>query len=356
MDVVATKELICALLDSLMINFGVPANLEDMFLEEPATGEGTVTMYEGKRTIIVIGASHCSRLCRDLRMRKWEVIDLSRPGWTPTVSNIQEVEKEIAKLGIFPSVPVVIDVLANVTFRYEQYDGSLALPCKIDGVYHMNGRVQVCDREAVVTTLDRAKGIFKALPGTKVVLTPIPRYLFKSCCDNQDHCTGTGEDAHVHHLLEGTVGLRKHIQDGLIKSGVTNFVVPDMIQRLTGEKTDIPKMADELRKITSQDNVHLTGAGYGTLADVVTATISESCTAPPSVSGPGAVPRPKFFWRGFQSPVGAARCKDKAMSFKMAHSAIGGNTNDGSKWRGTHPYRYEYRGRVRRGRGRPGRY
>jgi hypothetical protein len=348
LDTEATRELLRALLETLKSDFGCSLDPEDLILGEPFVREGTEDKKCHNPTIIVIGASHCARICRELRMRGFDVIDLSVPGWTPTDGNIAKVIYEIGTLENKLDYVAVIDILSNVTYRYEQYDGTLALPCKADGVYHMYGKVQVCGRESVINTIIKAKGIFDALPCNKIVMSPIPRYMFKPCCDNIGHCTETGTDSQVHSLLEGTLGLRKHMQEGLLKAGITKCTVPDSIQRLAGEKSDFVKIAAELKKITSQDNVHLTGSGYCKLSDVIVNVINElHDTAQKNVPGPSTSHSHGYYWRGFKSPVGSERPK-KPLAYKLARHGGGGH------WKAHHPYRKGEQGRNSYGHGHRG--
>jgi hypothetical protein len=344
LDATGTKELLCALLETLKNDFACSTNFEDLVLEEPVQGGGTEMKNSEHHTVVIIGASHCSRLCRELRMRNVTVIDLSVPGWTPTDGNVAKVIDEISTLGNLDKCIAIIDVLSNVTYRYEQYDGSLALPCKVDGTYHMNGKVQVCGKESILNTLLKTKEIFTSFPGQKIVLSPIPRYLFTPCCDQPGHCTDTGEKVHIQHLLEGTLGLRRHMQDGLVKAGVGKFEVPDIVQRLTDEKCDYGIMSTELKRYTSLDGVHLNSTGTSKLADVVMQVIKECCdTADTTVAGPSAASS-SFYWRGFKSPCGAERPK-KLIAYKMARTGSGG------RWKETHPYRKFDHGGAGRGRG-----
>jgi hypothetical protein len=246
-DAEATRELLCALLDTLQSDFGSSANSEELVLGEPAGGGVAEPNPSKKPRVIVIGASHCSRMCRELRMRNVDVIDLSVPGWMPTDGNVAKLIDDISILGNIDDCISVVDVLSNVTYRYEQYDGSLALPVKNDGIYHMNGKVQVCSRETVINTFLKTKGIFDSLPGQKIVLPPIPRYLFTPCCDNASHCTETGTPEHVQSPIESTLAIRRHMQDGLLKANINKCTVPDAIQKLVNETSDFGKILAELK-------------------------------------------------------------------------------------------------------------
>jgi hypothetical protein len=278
--------------------------------------------------IIVVGASHCKKLVHAISDHNIDVVDLTVPGWTPTPANIASLSAKLSEVGIESNSIVVIDVLSNSIYRFEQYDGSLSLPFKSNGVHHMGGKVSICGKEAVFNTLLCTKEIFAKIPGFKIVLPPLPRYIFGPCCSDVNHCIDVGKPEYIHQMLESSTGLRKTIQDGLVKTGVTDFSVPDLLQQLLDEKSDTKKMAEKLKGITAQDNVHLTLLGYAKMADVVLKLIEEKRSAAAlNVSGPAAASGPGYYWRGFLSPVGTTRVKHGAQTYKQARFG-------GGKWRG----------------------
>jgi hypothetical protein len=100
-----------------------------------------------------------------------------------------------------PSNYVVVDLLGNVTHRYMQADGKLALTYKVDGKYHFEGDITIC-------TLANLKSIFKNLKPAllkcrcHLVLTPpLPCHLHNGCCSSRDHCTNVGSEKHAEKML-----------------------------------------------------------------------------------------------------------------------------------------------------------
>jgi len=240
-------------------------------------------------------------------------------------NNIDQIEKALATVTVTGNTVMVADILANHAFRFEQEDGSMALPVKLGGKYHMLGKVCVCTKEQVHSTIARCKNILTKFSGTKVFVPPIPRYIFTACCEENEHCIGTGVQKHTNTLLESTLGMHKHIKESLVKLGTKNFVVPDMVQQMVGEKTDIVNMADGLKNISSDDRVHLSLSGYRKTAEILTETIRVNARpAAVIVSGGDAAARTGFYWRGFLSPVGSVR---EQHNYKLVRQ-------DGGKWRG----------------------
>ena len=205
-------------------------------------------------------------------------------------------------------------------------------PMKMDGIYHMAGKVCVCGKEIVDSVIAKSKGILNSLPGKKIIVTPLPRYLYTSCCDREGHCDGTGTIEHVNRIVEDTIQLRKTIVNGLVKQGVKNFTVLDLLSSTFG--TTVDEITSELKKVSSSDGVHLTSAGYGSVADTIKKNLAKD-TPPVSVSGPTNAATGGFFWRGFLSPVGTPRQKPHSLSYKQARMV-------GGKWK--HSYADSNRG------------
>jgi hypothetical protein len=83
------------------------------------------------------------------------VTDLTKPGWTPTEANILALAESIRKLPPDFNQPVILDVLGNVTYRYEQLDGTMAMPYKVGGKFHLEGKVCVCGNSILAELINR---------------------------------------------------------------------------------------------------------------------------------------------------------------------------------------------------------
>jgi len=160
------------------------------------------------------------------------------------------------------------------------------------------------------------------LPGTKLVLPPLPRYLYKPCCDSEGHCQGIGDPLHASELLAKCQEVRKQIKEYF--AGKPSAVwVPDLLQDMFPDCTNFGSLATALGQFYAQDGVHLTKNGYGLVADIVIECIKKRDTAAIHVSGPrgglkGEKPK-SYFWRGFASPVGTERPRENYFSHKHKH-------------------------------------
>jgi len=322
---VTTDELLHALLHQLSSNFGCNAHPEDILAREPAELEGAMDT-ESTRTglIIVGGGSNCKRLATTLKEKGVDLVDLTVPGWTPTASNISKLRQDISNLNPDQDSLFICDLMSNVCFGFEQLTGSLALPVKSGGTYHMYGKVTVNSKDSTHHVLEKLLPVFGAVPGLKIVLPPLPRYMFSPCCGDPSHCEDIGNASYAAELLEKTVVLRKTLRD-FLHARVSNVWVPDTVSKLSGNHTSITSQVEGLRTVFANDGVHLSAEGADEYSRIVKGIIDEKIAAPIRVSG-GGKPR-EYFWRGFVSPHGSSRPNNM--------SAVHHNRQPGGgKWRG----------------------
>jgi len=226
-------------------------------------------------------------------------------------------------LGKFGNAVTVCDLVSNVVFRYEQWDGQLLLPTKRGTVYHMEGKVTLCSRELLVGILGRLEEVIELLPGHKICLPPLPRYLFTACCDRSGHCEGVSESKYSEELLEKTFSARRQMREFLTAKHA-KVTVPECINEMFPHCTTTSGLVSSLKEVSADDGVHLTMAGYERLTEVVIKKIDDQITAALRVSdGETSSSSSKFYWRGFVSPVGSARPK-YSNAYHRNRSAGGG--------------------------------
>jgi hypothetical protein len=317
-----TRELLHALLYQLNTKIGCRAHPEDILAREPAEQEGMDTEESIKR-VIICGGSISKQLANELTDMGYDIVDLSVPGWTPTPDNIDRLTSEI--VGIAPGKNSIIigDLLSNTTFCFEQLNGSLALPMKFDGRYHMLGKVTVSSKDSIHNVLSKILPVLNSSSCLKVCLPPLPRYLFSPCCASAGHCEGITEVDYSMDLLTKTLSVRKVMRD-FLHSRVANLWVPDTVTHMSPEGTSLLEQSKKLESVFCADGVHLNAEGNHTLALSVKKIIDEHITAVDCVSGQRTAG--EFFWRGFVSPVGSSRPKN---SSSLHQSGRGG----GGKWR-----------------------
>jgi len=309
---VATDELTCALLDQLTSNFSCNAHSGDYLAREPAELGGATADDSSPKTVLFVGGSHCRRIADEFQNLGYKVIDKSVPGWQPTQQNISLLESDLTALGNLQGVIVICDLVSNITYRYKQMDGQLLLPVKMAGRYHILGEVTTVTKELLTCILKKLKPVLDLLPGVKICISPLPRYLHTPCCKDLEHCVGTEQLTHAAELLGQVAKVRKHLKDHLT-SVHANMFVPDFLTMMFPGCSTHDSVSQALKHLTMSDGVHLTKEGYRLLADTVNHYIENKIASSCVVSGPGAGEKPAaYYWRGFSSPVGAARPERKA--------------------------------------------
>jgi len=318
----AIDELTCALLEQLNNSFSCNAHPDDYVAREPAESGGAENRPSSPKTVLFLGGSHCRRLSGEFQRLGYTVIDKTTPGWQPSDSSIKTLEDDIQSLGNLQGVTVICDLMSNITYRYTQLDGQLLLPVKLNGCYHILGEVTTATRELLVTILKKLRRLLDQLPGNKVVISPLPRYLYTACCTDPTHCTGIGEPGHARDLITKVGKVRKTIREHLT-SVHSNLYVPDFLTLMLPGCDGPAQLAEGVGNLTGDDGVHLTREGYTVLADTIHQYLCNKIAAVSLVSGRAAGEKPAvFYWRGISSPVGAAR-PDRRGSFHDNRAAGG---------------------------------
>jgi hypothetical protein len=364
----ATEELTRVLINCLNRDFNTNVNPEIVIANSWA-GSGTEPDPSDNMDatgltnhVVLIGASNMRRLIPFLKSNGHSVTDLTQSSWLATPDNIDHIIAKLNTISPDSSTTVILELYGNSTYRYRQFDGTMALPYKLNNGYHMEGEVGVCDTETFVRLCGTTSGIYEACKDSiKIVIPPLPRYLYTSCCGNKRHCTNRANDDYTLSLLQATTHFRPLLKDALLRQGTENFFVLDgigaLLGILPGENRGAPsEIIKDLEKYCAADGVHYSEPGYANFAK--TAMAASTGIANGSLTK-SALKNPKnanfagqtYFWRGFTSPVGA----------RLAAPATGGHTSfridptpraqppcRGGPWRGD---RDPPRGRGGRGKG-----
>jgi len=322
----ATHELVLALLHTLSTQFGCRANPEDVLLvREPAESVEVDKDTPPAPYLIIVGASHMKRMVQHLTNTQFTIVDLSQPGWTLNEKSIKVVVDEIVKLGDIEGAVGILDLVSNTTYRYENIDdGTLSLPYRHDGKYHMDGRVTTCNMDTLHGTLSKAAPLFDAIPGLKICVPPLPRYLETPCCESENHCVGIQDPDYITDLMSKTLATRRQMKDFMVAKGVPNSWVPDLVRQLVPDGTTTAEIGAGFCNHNGPDGVHLNPESYGTVSKILLDTVRVRTIANANIAGKSEKGR-SYYWRGFTSPVGSVRAKSSHATYKESHPG-------GGKW------------------------
>jgi hypothetical protein len=390
LDRKATEELLRTLIETLNRDFSANINPSVVLANNWAGKTDTMDPSDDEadgdtdthRHIVLIGGSNMKKLVPLLIELGYNVTDLSEPSWLATPGNIDNIIATLNTTCPEPGYTLVMEPFSNSTFRYKQFDGTMAMPFRTSKGYHMGGDIGTCDEDSFLRTLS-ALDVIRTddRVGIKIFVPPLPRYLFRGCCDNSSHSTNMKRDDYALQLLQETMRFRGILKNALLKQGEDNFFVLDSVGAVLGvapggNRGPAAEILSDLEAVFKDDSVHFTDVGYRYLSKTIVSaiegvhdgTLTKSRQPGDSISGTGGGPasargsRTSYFWRGFSSPVGIAQpaaistsCDSSRFDGRASRGGGGGGGYHSSKkgWKGdgyggsgAHPY---HRGRGRGG-------
>jgi hypothetical protein len=154
-------------------------------------------ILHGKR-IVVIGASHGTRIALALEDLGAVVVDLSCPGWRVTASSVATMCQLLSSV-------LTEDFDGETLIIYQLFDNNFYMACDDEGVrslptkgrdnhYHVPGRLVTADRDEVRRLFTEVLPLLRAgLACSKFLLTPLMRYVGGGCCNDTTHIINRSE-------------------------------------------------------------------------------------------------------------------------------------------------------------------
>ena len=306
-SVKAIEELARTLLIAIEKSFGIATFPEDTLVRDPRPvegGKGPIT------NVILVGASNLGRVATHLEATGLKVVSCPIEGSIPADATLERIKQKLSEVQTDGGTAMIFDLFGNTCFRFEQPDGTMAVPIMLAGRYHLLGNVGTISDENFKLVIRKVLCIldhFPALP--KVVVPPIPRYVGGGCCHDVTHAPNVGNKGYGEEIVGKTAHLRRVMREELKNSPIKNFWIPDVIAGLTPPAVkSLADSAAELTMISIGDNVHLTSNGYNLLSNCICESLmnlqNKVTAAVPLISGSRSS---MFYWRGFVSCRGSAR-------------------------------------------------
>ncbi len=129
-------ELLGSLLNTVFSNFRACPRPESLLAR---AAENTKKSEICEQKVILVGASNLFHASRHFDDSDLIFENHSVPGWTPLEENVKKM-MDIVKDSAKGNVALVFDLLGNSSVRFEQFDGTTALPFKINGRFHLGGQ------------------------------------------------------------------------------------------------------------------------------------------------------------------------------------------------------------------------
>ncbi len=275
------KSLLSVLVEEL--NGLYPVNLDtdiicDRFMESNVFEEANMDRTD----LVLLGASHLSKIRKHLNEEQWNIFDHTKPGWRINADTVKELVNEVTVTAAsvnWDTTTVILQLFDNSIYMVGGQGGEKTLPKRDHGgTYHIDGQLVVADKAAVKGLMGLLMPLIKFLGNSrKLFLTPLARYWVGPCCDKDTHHTNYRSQGYLPRLGDAIHALRDNIRDGLFTRRVPNFRVlcPN---RMVGVGQRRSEPSDEEAALSAalwgMDPVHPTTAAYRQMAELIKADLA----------------------------------------------------------------------------------
>jgi hypothetical protein len=228
---------------------------------DPTTNRTSPPTYSTKECLelVLIGGSHTARIHSMMLESGIRVAFLEVPNYMTSKVHAGKIQDGLKNLIIGPDTVLMIQVFDSGLYMAAPEEGGLIPNCKrVDGSYHMDG-------DLVLLSKDMQYDLFKQLDSELqnykmhpiIFMAPLPRYLEKGCCQDQDHMKNRFEPDFAKKLEEGVFDVRKNIKNLAFRHGFRRCVTLSAWGKV--------------RKMESlwSDGVHLLDEGYKKLVESI---------------------------------------------------------------------------------------
>jgi hypothetical protein len=218
------------------------------------------------RKFLVIGGSHAVREGNLLADRGHEVILCAVRGWRANRGAAENMAKEV-EAGLAEMSPddiILVHCMDNTAYmgRTEE-GGDLPIRKYASGEFHVEGELVLASRDRLFMFFKNCLPFLQLLVGRKVVfLSPLPRYLYASCCDREDHVSNKDEDDFAEKLRKNLGECRDWIKDFLFTSDLRGC-------KILNPGKEIPVREEGETVFWGDDPIHPTYEGYNRIIDAV---------------------------------------------------------------------------------------
>ena len=260
------------------LNTHLCLNLDQKPLTSRSALQGAVGGIEQSH-ILVIGSSHARRLATLLEARGSPVASVIKPHWRARKESVAQLTQEVATaLSSLPSDTVVLFVFLDNSFYFARSEDGSMLPHRrsIDGKYHVDGDLALATKETAKHLFNLVTPVLEAANHhKKILLTPLPRYIYAGCCEDPDHISNRLEESYAVNLMDKLEGLRRLLKGMAFTAKIKEIKVINVGRKL--EEVDL----------WGDDPVHPLEAGYGRIADLALQGIADMSTTGSERAGEG---------------------------------------------------------------------
>jgi hypothetical protein len=117
----------------------------------------------------------------------------------PTIqAQIVDLKRMLQEEGMQDAI-IILAMLDNAFFLARYEDGAeIGIRRAVDGQYHIDGSLGYAPREKQIIIFNQLLPLMRTFSDNdKIMLMPLPRYLWEACCKDPDHGPNILEDGHV---------------------------------------------------------------------------------------------------------------------------------------------------------------
>jgi hypothetical protein len=228
---------------------------------------------EERECVVLVRASHATRLIDHLESANLSVFDSTMPGFRITESSIAELAADMAER-VSDLVPenavLVIQLLDNSVLECLTDQGDRVLPKRgWDGKFHAPGNLKVIGKDSLRDLFMNLQPVFKAVKNFScLILSPLPRYLWHRCCDDPAHITNSEQPEFASEMGRGLKELTTNLRNMIFIRKLRGLTVMNTVEAL-GIVPDADGHVLEIERVLALwggDPVHPSQAAYRLLA------------------------------------------------------------------------------------------
>jgi hypothetical protein len=126
--------------------------------------------------------------------------------WRATTKMVMDLLAEVkeAMSGLVTDNTVLVLGMMDNSYFKARFEDDDAIPIcrRIEGSFHVDGDIICSSLETARAAFLQVVPLLKALPELdKIFLTPLPRYLWTSCCADPQHAPNVKNEDHVDNML-----------------------------------------------------------------------------------------------------------------------------------------------------------
>jgi hypothetical protein len=222
------------------------------------------------KRIVVVGASHGMRLASAMEEMGANIVDISVPGWKVTAEAVEAMRTELVSVleeKYDGETIIIFQLFDNNMYLACDADGNRSMPVKMDdSLYHVPGRLVFIDRDSFKELFLLTLPLLRAgQHHTKILLTPLMRFVKNPCCNNASHITNRKDKTLAIKMGEAIGEVKEWLQDFAFTRRIRNFAILCPNTLLQGD-SEIEDGAAKIKQFWTAGPVHMNQDGYACLA------------------------------------------------------------------------------------------